>query len=105
MLLAIEFDNLHQILRSLYTDMMPLCVNMAGVAKGISGTGGFVLCGCQSMAVARQCRTDRRLPFAPSFVIGFCIMFFPTFVLGTINSVMSPVVKGVTICSKRKLSI
>jgi len=28
------------------------------------------------------------------FVIGFCIMFFPTFVLGTINSVMSPVVKG-----------
>ena len=46
MLLAIEFDNLHQILRSLYTDMMPLCGNMAGVA--------------------RQCRTDRRLPFAPS---------------------------------------
>lgn len=66
MLLAIEFDNLHQILRSLYTDMMPLCGNMAGVAKGIAGTGSFVLCGCQSMAVARQCRTDRRLPFAPS---------------------------------------
>ena len=39
MLLAIEFDNLHQILRSLYTDMMPLCVNMAGVAKGIAGLG------------------------------------------------------------------
>ena len=36
MLLAIEFDNLHQILRSLYTDMMPLCGNMAGVAKGIA---------------------------------------------------------------------
>ena len=35
MLLAIEFDNLHQILRSLYTEMMPLCGNMAGVAKGI----------------------------------------------------------------------
>ena len=67
MLLAIEFDNLHQILRSLYTDMMPLCGNMAGVAKGIAGLGAFILCGCQSMAVARQCRTDRRLPFAPSF--------------------------------------
>ena len=58
MLLAIEFDNLHQILRSLYTDMMPLCGNMAGV--------GFVLCGCQSMAVARQCRTDRCLPASAS---------------------------------------
>lgn len=46
------------------------------------------------MAVAIQCRTDRRLPLLRPFVIGFCIMFFPTFVLGTINSVMSPVVKG-----------
>jgi len=33
-------------------------------------------------------------PLLRPFVIGFCIMFFPTFVLGTINSVMSPVVKG-----------
>ena len=44
MLLAIEFDNLHQILRSLYTDMMPLCGNMAGtcvrlylLAEGVVG--------------------------------------------------------------------
>ena len=41
MLLAIEFDNLDQILRSLYTDMMPLCGNMAGVAKGIAGLGAL----------------------------------------------------------------
>ena len=33
-------------------------------------------------------------PLLRPFVIGFCIMFFPTFVLGTINSVMSPVVRG-----------
>ena len=32
-----EFDNLHQILRSLYEQMMPLCADMAGVAKGIAG--------------------------------------------------------------------
>ena len=31
-----EFDNLHQILRSLYEQMMPLCADMAGVAKGSS---------------------------------------------------------------------
>ena len=30
-----KFDNLHQILRSLYEQMMPLCGDMAGVAKGI----------------------------------------------------------------------
>ena len=32
-----NFDNLHQILRSLYEQMMPLCGDMAGVAKGIAG--------------------------------------------------------------------
>ena len=77
MLLAIEFDNLHQILRSLYTDMMPLCGNMAGGSQRNSGTGGFVLCGCQSMAVARQCGTDRRLPFAPSFCDWFLYYVLP----------------------------
>ena len=61
MLLAIEFDNLHQILRSLYTDMMPLCGNMAGVAKGIAGLGALFY-----VAAARQCRTDRCLPASPS---------------------------------------
>lgn len=41
MLLAIEFDNLHQVLRALYDDMMPLCSNMTGVAKGIAGIGAL----------------------------------------------------------------
>ena len=94
MLLAIEFDNLHQILRSLYTDMMPLCGNMAGVAKGIAGLGALFYVAAkvwQSLASAEPIDV---YPLLRPFVIGFCIMFFPTFVLGTINSVMSPVVKG-----------
>ena len=37
-----NFDNLHQILRSLYEQMMPLCGDMAGVAKGIAGLGAFM---------------------------------------------------------------
>ena len=94
MLLAIEFDNLHQILRSLYTDMMPLCGNMAGVAKGIAGLGALFYVAAkvwQSLASAEPIDV---YPILRPFVIGFCIMFFPTFVLGTINGVMSPVVKG-----------
>ena len=39
--MTIEFDNLHTILRSLYSEMMPLCSNMAGVAKGIAGLGAL----------------------------------------------------------------
>lgn len=33
-------------------------------------------------------------PLLRPFAIGLCIMFFPTIVLGTINAVLSPVVKG-----------
>ena len=33
MLCAIDFSNLHSILRSLYDEMMPLCGDMAGVAR------------------------------------------------------------------------
>lgn len=36
-LLAVEWTNLHQILRSLYVDMLPLCNDMMGIAKGLAG--------------------------------------------------------------------
>lgn len=93
-LLAIDFDNLHQLLRNLYQDMMPLCGDMIGVAKGIAGLGAlFYVASRVWQALARAEPIDV-YPLLRPFVIGLCIMFFPTFVLGTINAVMSPVVKG-----------
>ena len=93
-LLAIDFDNLHQLLRNLYQDMMPLCGDMVGVAKGIAGLGAlFYVASRVWQALARAEPIDV-YPLLRPFVIGLCIMFFPTFVLGTINAVMSPVVKG-----------
>jgi len=41
MLLAIDFENLHQILRNLYQEMMPLCGDIIGIAKGIAGLGAL----------------------------------------------------------------
>ena len=32
-----DFENLHQILRSLYDEMMPLCSDMTDIAKGLQG--------------------------------------------------------------------
>ena len=94
MLLVIDFNNLHQILRDLYTDMMPLCGNMAGVAKGLAGLGAlFYVAHRVWQSLARAEPVDV-YPLLRPFAIGLCIMFFPTFVLGTINAVMSPVVKG-----------
>ena len=93
-LLAINFDNLHQILRDLYVEMMPLCSDMAGVAKGIAGLGAlFYVASRVWQSLARTEPIDM-YPLLRPFALGLCIMFFPTFVLGTINTVMSPVVKG-----------
>ena len=94
MLLAIDFDNLHQILRNLYTQMMPLCADMVGVAKGIAGLGALFYVSYRVWQQLSRAEPIDVFPLLRPFVIGFCIMFFPTVVLGTINSVMSPIVKG-----------
>ena len=39
--LAMNFDNLHQVLRNLYVEMMPMCGDMIGVAKGVAGLGAL----------------------------------------------------------------
>jgi conjugative transposon TraJ protein len=89
-----DFDNLHQILRNLYTEMMPLCSSMAGVAKGIAGLGALFYVAHRVWQSLSRAEPIDVYPLLRPFVIGLCIMFFPTFVLGTINAVMSPVVKG-----------
>ena len=40
-LVAMNFNNLHEVLRSLYDDMMPLAGDMAQVAKGLAGLGAL----------------------------------------------------------------
>lgn len=94
MLLAIEFDNLHQVLRALYDDMMPLCSNMTGVAKGIAGIGALFYVAVKVWQALARAEAIDVYPLLRPFAIGLCIMFFPTFVLGTINTVLSPVVRG-----------
>jgi conjugative transposon TraJ protein len=89
-----DFENLHQILRSLYTEMIPLCGNMAGVAKGIAGLGALFYVASRVWQSISRAEPIDVYPLLRPFVIGLCIMFFPTFVLGTMNSVLSPVVKG-----------
>jgi len=38
LLLSIDWTNLHELLRSLYDEMMPLCEDMASVAKGVAAS-------------------------------------------------------------------
>ena len=95
MLLAtVDFDNLHQVLRVLYDEMMPLCSNMTGVAKGIAGLGALFYVAAKVWQSLARAEPIDVYPLLRPFALGLCIMFFPTFVLGTINTVLSPVVKG-----------
>lgn len=94
LLAAVDFDNLHQVLRVLYDEMMPLCSNMTGVAKGIAGLGALFYVAAKVWQSLARAEPIDVYPLLRPFALGLCIMFFPTFVLGTINTVLSPVVKG-----------
>lgn len=89
-----NFDNLHQILQNLYQDMIPLCSDMIGVAKGVAGLGALFYVAYRVWQALSRAEPIDIFPLLRPFAVGLCIMFFPTIVLGTINAVLSPVVKG-----------
>lgn len=94
MLSAIDFTNLHQILQTLYEEMMPLCSDLTGVSKGIAGLGALFYVAAKVWQALARAEPIDVYPLLRPFAIGLCILFFPTFVLGTLNTVLSPVVKG-----------
>ena len=94
-LLAIDFENLHTLLRSLYDEMMPLCANMAGVARAIAGLGALFYIAYRVWQSLARAEAIDVFPLLRPFAIGLCILMFPTVVLGTLNAVMTPIVQGV----------
>ena len=89
-----EFNNLHRVLRSLYDDMLPLSADMAAVAKGLAGLGALFYVALKVWQALSRAEPIDVFPLLRPFALGLCIMFFPTMVLGSINSVLSPVVTG-----------
>ena len=89
-----DFTSLHDLLRSTYDEMMPLCAQMSGIAKGIAGLGALFYIALRVWASIARAEPIDVFPLLRPFVLGFCIMFFPTVVLGTMNAVLSPVVQG-----------
>lgn len=74
--------------------MVPLSADMAAVAKGIAGLGALFYVALKVWQALSRAEPIDVFPLLRPFAIGLCIMFFPTIVLGTINAVLSPVVKG-----------
>ena len=78
LLLAIDFDNLHQILQNLYVEMMPLCSKMTGVARGLAGLGALFYVAYRVWQALARAEPVDVFPLLRPFALGLCIMFFPT---------------------------
>lgn len=89
-----EFNNLHEVLRSLYDEMLPLSADMAAVAKGLAGLGALFFVAMKVWQALSRAEPIDVYPLLRPFALGLCIMFFPTMVLGTINAILSPIVQG-----------
>ena len=89
--MAEDIHSLHSVLDQLYDEMMPLCSNLIGVGQGIAG---FAALWYIAVRVWRHIANAEPIDFYPlfrPFVIGFCIMIFPS-LLAMINGVMKPTV-------------
>ncbi|WP_330746953.1 conjugative transposon protein TraJ [Chryseobacterium sp. CP-77] len=89
-----EPNNLHEVLRSVYEEMMPMCADMAAVAKGVAGLGALFCVALKVWQSLSRAEPIDLFPMLRPFAIGICIMFFTTLVLGSLNGIMSPIVQG-----------
>ncbi|MBD3906079.1 conjugative transposon protein TraJ [Chryseobacterium sp. Ch-15] len=89
-----EETNLHEVLRSVYEEMMPLCEDMATVAKAVAGLGALFYVAIKVWQSLSRAEPIDLFPMLRPFAIGICIMLFSTLVLGSINGVLSPIVEG-----------
>nr|WP_286776825.1 conjugative transposon protein TraJ [Sphingobacterium sp. UBA2074] len=86
-----EIGGLRGVLEGLYDEMMPLCSNLIGVGQGLAGFAALFYI---ANRVWRHLANAEPIDFYPlfrPFVLGFCIMAFPS-VLDLINGVMKPTV-------------
>ena len=92
--MLLSMDNMHGILRQLYTDMMTLCEGMPSVASGIAGLGALLYISYRVWQSLARGEAIDLFPLLRPFALGICIMFFPTLVLGSLNGILSPVVQA-----------
>lgn len=85
--------SLHEVLETLYDDMMPLCSRLIGVGRGIAGFAATWYIAAKVWGhIARAEPVDFYPLFRP-FVLGFAILIFPS-VIQLINQLMKPTVTG-----------
>lgn len=89
--IADEMKGLHGVLEQLYDEMMPLCSQLVGVGQGLAGFAAMWYIASRIWGHLSRAEPIDFYPLFRPFVIGFCILVFPS-VLGLINGVMKPTV-------------
>lgn len=74
--IAMAWDNLHELLRSLYDEMLPLSADMAAVAKGVAGLGALFYVALKVWQALSRAEPIDVFPLLRPFALGICIMFF-----------------------------
>jgi conjugative transposon TraJ protein len=82
---------LHAVLEELYSEMMPLCSQLISVAQGIAAFAALWYIASRVWRSIANAEPIDLYPLFRPFVIGFCILLFPS-VLALINGVMNPTV-------------
>lgn len=81
----------HQVLQNVYDEMLPLCSQLIGVARGVAGFGALWYIASR---VWRHLAAAEPIDFYPllrPFGLGLAILLFPT-VIGVMNGVLQPTV-------------
>lgn len=89
--IADDMKGLHGVLEQLYDEMMPLCGQLIGVGQGLAGFAAMWYIASRIWGHLSRAEPIDFYPLFRPFVIGFCVMIFPS-VLGLINGVMKPTV-------------
>lgn len=86
---------LQGVLEVLYQELMPLCSQLISVAQGMAAFGAIWYIASRVWRSIANAEPIDFYPLFRPFVIGFCIMVFPS-VLAMINGIMQPTVSATT---------
>lgn len=91
--LADDIHGLQGVLDNVYTEMLPLCSQLIGVARGIAGFGALWYIAARVWRHIANAEAVDFYPLLRPFALGMAILLFPT-VIAVINGIMNPTVKA-----------
>ena len=89
--LADDIQGLQGVLNNVYNEMLPMCSQLIGVARGIAGFGALWYIAARVWRHLANAEPVDFYPLMRPFGLGLAILLFPT-VIAVINGVMNPVV-------------